>query len=150
MIICIFQKWREGQLEAGDDGNKKTVRGWCGGQARETHRQGGVPGTAHFALKLNLLAQVDKLLCPPHPLHIAVAVPDQLRRDQGKEREDHCVRVLSFKAHEGHLERCLQTSVFSNKLEETASKSCFRLLKFSTWYEGAHWDKGLWYWKHRC
>lgn len=75
-----------------------TARGWSGGQAKETQRQGGVPGSAHFALKLNLLAQVDELLRPPHPLHIAVAVPDQLRTEQGKERQDHCVRVLSFKA----------------------------------------------------
>lgn len=75
-----------------------SARGWRRGQAKETQRQGGVPGSAHFALKLNLLAQVDELLCPPHPLHIAVAVPDQLRTEQGKEREHHCVSVLSFKA----------------------------------------------------
>lgn len=63
-----------------------TVRGWSVGHAKEIRRQEGVPGTAHFAFKLNLLAQVDELLCPPHPLHIVVAVSDQLRTEQGKGR----------------------------------------------------------------
>lgn len=32
----------------------------------------------YFTLELNLLAQVDELLCPSHPLDIVIAVSDQL------------------------------------------------------------------------
>lgn len=52
----------------------------------------GCKGPTHFAFELNLLAQVDELLCPPHPLDVVIAVPDQLRVEQGEEREEHCVR----------------------------------------------------------
>lgn len=45
----------------------------------------GCKGLTHFALKLNLLAQVDELLRPSHPLDIVIAVPDQLRVEQGEE-----------------------------------------------------------------
>lgn len=40
----------------------------------------------HFAFKLNLLAQVDELLCPAHSLDVVIAVSDQLPGEQGEER----------------------------------------------------------------
>lgn len=47
----------------------------------------GCRGPTHFALKLNLLTQVDELLCPAHSLDIVIAVSDQLKGGQGEERE---------------------------------------------------------------
>lgn len=46
----------------------------------------GPEGRTYFALKLNLLAQVDQLLRPSHPLDVVIAVSDQLCIQQGKER----------------------------------------------------------------
>lgn len=51
----------------------------------------GCEGPTHFAFELNLLAQVDELLCPSHPLDVVIAVPDQLRVEQGEEREKSAV-----------------------------------------------------------
>lgn len=61
------------------------------GYAKELHGQqrdggGGSKGLTHFAFKLNLLAQVDQLLCPSHPLDVVIAVSDQLSVEQGRER----------------------------------------------------------------
>lgn len=40
----------------------------------------------HFALELDLLAQIDQLLCPSHSLNIVIAVSDQLSVGQSEER----------------------------------------------------------------
>lgn len=53
----------------------------------------GPKGLTYFALKLNLLAQVDELLCPPHSLDIVIAVSDQLSVHQGRREEENHVRV---------------------------------------------------------
>ena len=53
----------------------------------------GTQGLTYFALKLNLLAQVDELLCPPHSLDVVIAVSDQLSVHQGRREEENHVRV---------------------------------------------------------
>lgn len=53
---------------------------------------GEVPRLTHFALELDLLAQVDELLCATHPLDVVIAVSDELSVERVRKGEGHCVR----------------------------------------------------------
>ena len=59
----------------------KELRGWDTVSETVSVLEGapwGPEGQTYFALKLNLLAQVDQLLRPSHPLDVVIAVTDQL------------------------------------------------------------------------